>query len=99
MPAHTGSAGIGNIVDGVGAPGVLGQRAVAEVRTSRLIKHHILKDSTRFMSGSVDQRLLLFRQIDGLGVTAPFKIENTVIAPAMLIVTYQYSVGVGREGS
>ena len=47
--------------------------------------------------GVEDLRLGFARQVDRLGVAAPFDVEDAVVAPAMLVVADELPLRVGRE--
>lgn len=46
-------------------------------------------------NGLKDARLLLFGQVDALGITATLNVEYSVESPAMLVITYQSSAAAG----
>ena len=59
-----------------------------------VIEENILQDTSEF-EGSVDLRLLLFRQANAFGVATSFDVENTIRSPTVLIITNESSLGVG----
>ena len=90
--------GVGNVLDGVGAAGVLGEGAVIVVNGAGVgVEDDVLEDGT-VADGAVDIGLLLGGEANALGVAATLDVEDTVVTPAVLIITNQGTVGVGRQG-
>ena len=87
MVADTRHLGIGNVFNRIGGPGVLGERGAIEIDSARnFVVGDVFQDGAE-ANRIVNFRFALPRQMDALGVTAPFNIENTIVAPAMLVVT------------
>jgi hypothetical protein len=81
--------GVGDVLDGVGASGVLSEGRVVVVNlTGKRVKDDVLEDGT-VSDSAVDIGLLLSRQANGLGVATTLDVENTVVGPAVLVVTNQ----------
>src|SRR6516165_2881260 len=80
----------------IGAAGVLGHADVCIVHQTVLIEHHVLEHRAKTQRLE-NLRFVLGRQIDGLGVAAPFDVEDASIAPAMLIVANEIAFGVGGQ--
>ena len=79
-----------NLSDRVRSARVFCQRVVIQIKLTRLIvDHNILKDRSKRLGRCVYLRFLFGRQVDHLCVTAPFKIENTPTAPAVLVIANQ----------
>ena len=98
LARNAGEAGIGDVADGIGAAGVLGQRRVVEVELAGLlVHHHVFEHGGETAGGGEDFRLRLRRQLDHLGVAAAFEVEQAVGAPAVLVVTDELAVRVGGE--
>jgi hypothetical protein len=95
----TGDLGVGDVLDGVGTSGVLGDRDIVVVGNSvGGVVDDVLEDRS-VLDGTVDLGLPLGGQVDGLGVTSSLDVEDTGVGPDVLVVTDQETVGVGREGS
>lgn len=89
--------GVGNVLDGVGAAGVFGESVIIVVDGTGVgVEDDVLEDGT-VADGAIDIGLLLSGEANALGVAATFNVEDTVVAPAVLIVTDQGTVGVGRQ--
>lgn len=89
--------GVGDVLDGVGASSVLGEGGIVVVDfAGGGVEDDVLEDGS-VADGAEDIGLLLSRQTDGLGVAATLDVEDTVVAPAVLVVTNKGSVGVGGE--
>ena len=89
-----------DVIQRIGAAGVLGQRVVVEVEAAReRIEHHVFQDGAEAPRAGVNLRLGFGRQADHLGVAAVLEIENAVIAPAVLVVADQLARRVGGERS
>jgi hypothetical protein len=98
LAGTAGSRGVRDEVERIGRTGVFGFRSVVEVRHAGVfIEHHVLQHGAEAVAGGEDLRFGFFRQLDALGVAAALEIEDAVIAPAMLVVTDQRAVGIGRE--
>src|SRR5579871_2869713 len=61
------------------------------------IKHHVFQNRAEAIGGGPDLRLGLGGQLDAFGVAAAFEIENAVLAPAVLVVTDERAVRIGRQ--
>lgn len=86
-----------DVLDGVGAASVLGQSRVIIVNdTSIRIEDDILQNGAK-LHRVEDIRLLLGGETDALGVATALDVEDTVVTPAVLVVTNQLPVGVGRQ--
>lgn len=91
--------GVGNVLDRVCATGVLGQSNVVIVNFAGVgVENDVLQNGS-VANGPVNIRLLLGRQTNGLCVAATLDVENTAITPAVLVVTNEGTVGVGRKSS
>ena len=56
--------------------------------TGVLIKDNVLQHSAK-LDGVPDLRLILPLQIDALGVAAALNVEDTIVSPAVLIISNQ----------
>lgn len=89
--------GVGDVFDGVGASSVLSEGSVVVVNlTSKRVEDDVLEDGT-VSDSAINIGLLLSRETNGLGVATTLDVEDTVVGPAVLVVTNKSSVGVGRE--
>src|SRR5947208_395135 len=97
MTAHALFNDVIDEIDGEGRPGVFSQRIILiEWHACLLIKHYILINRAK-AHGMPDLRLILLREINTLCITAALKVEDAIFAPAMLIITNQAAIRVGRK--
>lgn len=95
---NTWNLGVVDVLNWVGATGVLGEGDIIVVdETGLWVEDNILKDGTE-LDGVVNIWLLLGRETNALGVAASLNVEHTGIGPAVLVITDELSVLVGREG-
>lgn len=95
---QAGDLGVGNVLNGVRTAGVLGQCGIVIVDYAGLgVKDNVLQDRAKADSAE-NIWLLLRRQADALCVAAALNVEYTLVAPAVLVVTDERTVGVGRQG-
>ena len=87
-----------NMVDGIGYTGVLRYALIIEIDLSISIQRYVLQQSVA-LDGVVDIRLGLFVQIDNLRVASAFEVEDTVVIPAVLIITDQQTFGICGQSS
>ncbi len=85
------------MVDGVGNAGVFGDGLVGKVNLAVLVQRHVFKQGVA-LDGVVDVRLGILIQIDDLRVAAAFKVEHTLVVPAVFVVADQQTLGVGGQG-
>jgi len=85
------------MIYGIGYPGILCLGSTAEVYHPVIADDHVLEERIA-PDGTVDVRLILLAQVDGLGITASFEVKYPVIVPAVLIVAYQRPVRIGGKG-
>ena len=86
-----------DMVDGVGDAGVFSLRTVIEIDRAIGAHHHVFQQSIA-ANGVIDIRLGRFRELDGLGVAAPFEVKHAVVIPAMFIIANQAAFWIGGEG-
>ena len=77
---------------------VLGLRVVVEVDHAALVDGDVLEHRAERLRRLEDLGLRLGGEPDHLGVAATLDVEDTGVAPAVLVVTDQRALGVGREG-
>ncbi len=98
-PRLAGTRHIRNMGDGISGAGVFGERSVIQIDVPRAHVHgDVFENRAETPGGFVNLRLALARQLDDFGVAATFKIEDSVIAPAMFVVANQRALGIGRQG-
>ena len=86
------------MIDRVRYTSVLGNALVSEINLAVLINSHVLKESVT-SDGTVDIRFRLFVEVDDLSVATAFEVEDTVVVPAVLVVTDEETLRVCRKGS
>ena len=93
-----GNLGVGDELDGVGTPRVLGEGGIIVVYYPGLgVENDVLKNGTE--ADSVENiGLLLAREANTLGVAAALNVEDASVAPAVLIITDEVTAGVGGKG-
>mmetsp|Transcript_29473 Transcript_29473/g.44710 ORF Transcript_29473/g.44710 Transcript_29473/m.44710 type:complete len:223 (+) Transcript_29473:424-1092(+) len=89
-----------DVLQRIAASGVLSHVDVIVVDGSGLSGEvlDVLHDGTE-LDGVVDIGLILLGEANGLGVAAALNVENSIIAPHVLVISQQGSVGISREGS
>src|SRR5579863_5076967 len=98
VPAHAGNHRVLDEIKGISGASVLCERIVVIVRIAMLFENDILEDASE-ADGVVNLRLVFLREPDALGVASALEVEDAVGAPAVLVVTDETPVRVGREGS
>ena len=74
------------MIDRVGYTGVLGNALVVEVDDAVLVNGNVLEEGVA-PDGSVDIRFRLLVELDDLCIAAAFEVEDTLVVPAVLVVT------------
>ena len=93
-----GNLGVLNVLDGVGATSVLGQSRVVVVNNSGGgVEDDVLKNGTE-LDGVENVGLLLARETNSLSVASTLDVEDTLVGPAVLVVTDESTLGVSGEG-
>ena len=86
-----------NMMNGIAYPGVWGNTFVGKVNNTIIVHNNIFQNST-FFYGIINVWFLGFRQIDDLGITAPFKIKYGIFGgPAMFVIPNELSFRISRE--
>ena len=88
---------VGDVVDGVGHTTVLGLGDIVVVQRVVGLHHDVLEEGVT-LDGVPNIGLLFLGEVDGLGVAAALEVEDTIVVPAVLIITNQETLGVGGEG-
>ena len=96
MAGHAGDLGVADELNGIGAARVLRDAGVGEVHGAVVLEHDVFQHRAE-AQGLEDVRLVLRREVDGLGVAAAFDVEDAVVAPAMLVVADEVALRVGGE--
>ena len=81
-----GRGRVGNVVERIRRPGVLGVARVVEVELAVVVDDDVLEDRAEALGGGVDFGLVFGAQPDHLCVAAAFEVEHAVVAPAVLVV-------------
>ncbi|MNI00121.1 hypothetical protein D3C73_529080 [compost metagenome] len=81
----------------IGAAGVFRQRIVVEIRHAVLVEHDIFEHGAETAGRGIDFRLGFGRKLDRLGIAAAFEVEDSVFAPAMLVIADQRAGRIGRQ--
>ena len=83
-----------DMVDRVRHPGIQRQAGIAEINFAVGINHHIFEQRIA-ANRPVNFRFIGFIEVACFGVAATLKVENTVIVPAMFIITNQAAISGG----
>ena len=97
MAGPLGRERVPDLLELVGGPRVLGLRGVVQVEHAVLVDDHVLEDRPERAGRLVDLRLGLGRQADHLRVAPALDVEDAAVAPAVLVVSDQRTVGVGGK--
>ena len=95
-PATHGIFALLDEFDRIGAARVLRDAGVGEVDGAVLFEHDVLEHGAEAQRLE-DVRLALRRQVDRLRVTPAFDVEDPLVAPAVLVVADEVTLGIGRE--
>ena len=78
--------------------GIFGALVIIQVDQARhRIENHVFEDRAETLRAGMDLRFSRRGKFNDLRITAAFKIEHAVIAPAMLVVTDQTAPRIGRQ--
>lgn len=93
-----GDLSVLDVLDGVSATSILSQGDVVIVDlTCDGVKDNVLKDGAEADS-VVDIGLLLSGEANALSIAATLDVEDTLVGPAVLVVTDQSTLGISRQG-
>lgn len=96
--ALAGNLGILDVLNGVGATGVLGEGGIIVVdNAGDGVEDGVLEDGAE-ADGVENIGLLLGGEANALGVAATLDVEDTGVGPAVLVVTDQLALGVSGQG-
>src|SRR5437868_6834870 len=87
----------GDVVERIAGAGILGDLIVVVIGSARRRVENDVFQYGAEPERIPDLRLARGRQADGLGVAAPFEIEDAMVRPAMLIIANEAALGIGRE--
>ena len=91
--------GVIDVLNGVSTAGVLSQSRVIVVdNTADGVENNVLEDGSE-ADGVENIGLLLGGETNALGVATTLNVEDTTVGPAVLVVTNQGTVRVGRKSS
>ena len=96
MAGDAGNLGVVNELDRIRAARVLRDARVGVIDHAIFIEHDVLQHGAEAQRLE-NIRLVLRRKIDRLGVAAAFDVEDSVVAPAVLVVADQMTLRVGGE--
>ena len=98
VAADGGQLGVGDVLQRVGAAGVLRDRDVVEVDLAILRVEDDILDDRAEADRVEDLRLAFGGERDALGVAAALDVEDALVRPDMLVVADEVAPRVGREG-
>ena len=84
------------MVDRVRYTGILGYALVCEINLAFCVKGYVLKQCVS-LDCVVDIRLGILVEVDNLCVAAALEVEYAVVVPAMLVITDEETLRVGRK--
>ena len=96
MPAHARYHRVLDEIHRIGSARIFGEAVVIVIGNTGGIQHQIFQHRAE-ADGAPDLRLIHVRQLDALGITAAFEIENSTVAPAMLVVADQPALRIGGK--
>jgi len=94
-----GEFGIWDVLKRVASSGILSDINVIIVDSlaGSIAELNVLEDSSEL--DSIEDFWFLFSgEIDGLSVASTFDVEDTIVGPAVLIITEKFSLGISRKG-
>jgi hypothetical protein len=97
MPGALLRMRIRNLLELVRGPRVLRLRVVVEVDSAALVDDHVLENRAEGVGRLEDLRLGVGRQANHLRVAAALHVEDASVAPAVLVVTDERALRIGRE--
>ena len=86
MATGAGDHRVGDVVDGIGRTGVFGNRVGGVIDPAALlVADDVFQDRAK-ADGAKNLRLLLWGQVDALGIAAALDVEDSLCAPDVLVV-------------
>ena len=86
------------MLDRIRNTSVLGYALICEIDLAGSITGNVLKKSIS-LACVVDVRLVLLGEVDNLCLATTLEVEYSVVIPAVLIITDEESLGIGRKCS
>lgn len=98
LRGDAGNLGVLDILDRVGAARVLCQCVIIVIDHAGCgVEDDVFQDGTK-ANGAEDVGLLLSRKANALGVASTFDVEDARVAPAVLVITDEGTLGISRQG-
>ena len=85
------------MIDRVRNTSILGYALICEVDLTVLVYSYVLEERIS-ADGVIDVRFRLLVEVDDLSVATAFEVEDTVVVPAVLVVTDEETLRIGRKG-
>ena len=85
------------MVDRIRYTSILGNALIVEINLAVSINGYVLKQSIS-LDCVVDVGLGILVQVDNLSVASTFEVEYAVVIPAVLVITDQQTLRIGRQG-
>ncbi len=85
-----------NVIDRIRNTGVFGNTLIGKIYFSVFVYGNILQQCISFDS-IVNVRFGFFVQIDNFCIAAAFKVKYAVVVPAVFVITYQQTFGIGGK--
>ena len=99
MPSHPFADCVGYMGDWIGRPCILRKGGIVQINPTGInVKCDIFKNSTKLAGTLVDLGLMFPGKPDDLRVTSTLKIENSVLPPAVFIVSNEPPSRICRQG-
>ncbi len=98
VAADAGNGAVGDILHRISDAGILGEGTVVIIGGAGLfVDNNVFYDCTKF-DGVPDLRLVFLGEVNRLRVAAAFDVEDTIGAPAVLVVSDEHAVRVSAQG-
>ena len=86
-----------NVADRIGSAGVLRHALIVEIYLAFCVHGNVFQQRVAAQR-VIDIRFGLFVQVNNLGIAAAFQVEDSVVVPAVLVITDKVAVGVRGQG-
>ena len=84
--------------DGIRGARILCEGRIIQIKAAAVHIHgDVFQDRAEHASGRKDVGLVLCGESNHFGVATALEVENTLVIPAVLIVTQQRPLGIGRQ--
>lgn len=99
VSTNRGELGIRDVLKRVASSGVFSDVNVIVVDNlvGNIAELNVFKDSSE-LNSIEDFRFLFSGEIDGLSVASSLNVEDTIVGPAVLVITEKFSLGISGEG-